>query len=135
MNNNMSFPEQLRRGELLNADCPSREILKRITSRWGVLVLIALSNEILRFSALRRKIGGVSEKMLAQTLQNLEEDGFVERIAYPVVPPHVEYKLTPLGREVQEQVEGLTVWLEANLHRIMEQRQQRSESQSQSQSR
>ncbi|CNE47270.1 MULTISPECIES: winged helix-turn-helix transcriptional regulator [Yersinia] len=130
MNNNMSFPEQLRRGELLNADCPSREILKRITSRWGVLVLIALSNEILRFSALRRKIGGVSEKMLAQTLQNLEEDGFVERIAYPVVPPHVEYKLTPLGREVQEQVEGLTVWLEANLHRIMEQRQQRSESQS-----
>ncbi|CFQ45966.1 winged helix-turn-helix transcriptional regulator [Yersinia bercovieri] len=132
MNNNMSFPEQLRRGELLNADCPSREILKRITSRWGVLVLIALSNEILRFSALRRKIGGVSEKMLAQTLQNLEEDGFVERIAYPVVPPHVEYKLTPLGREVQEQVEGLTVWLEANLHRIMEQRQQRSESQSQS---
>ncbi|EEQ05261.1 Predicted transcriptional regulator [Yersinia bercovieri ATCC 43970] len=130
LNNNMSFPEQLRRGELLNADCPSREILKRITSRWGVLVLIALSNEILRFSALRRKIGGVSEKMLAQTLQNLEEDGFVERIAYPVVPPHVEYKLTPLGREVQEQVEGLTVWLEANLHRIMEQRQQRSESQS-----
>lgn len=83
---NTAFPEQVRRGELLNANCPSREILKRITSRWGVLVLIALSNETLRFSALRRKIGGVSEKMLAQTLQNLEEDGFIERIAYPVVP-------------------------------------------------
>lgn len=66
--------------------------------------------------------------MLAQTLQYLEEDGFVDRIAYPVVPPHVEYKLTLLGREIQEQVEGLTVWLEANLYRIMEQRQQRSES-------
>lgn len=66
MNGNISFPEQLRRGELLNVDCPSREILKRVTSRWGVLVLIALSNETLRFSALRRKIGGVSEKMLAQ---------------------------------------------------------------------
>ncbi|HDL8129558.1 TPA: helix-turn-helix transcriptional regulator [Yersinia enterocolitica] len=122
----ISFPEQVRRGELLNVDCPSREVLKRVTSRWGVLVLIALSNETLRFSALRRKIGGVSEKMLAQTLQNLEEDGFVDRIAYLVVPPHVEYQLTPLGKEVQEQVEGLAVWLEENLHRIMEKRQQRA---------
>lgn len=122
---NISFPEQVRRGELLNVDCPSREVLKRVTSRWGVLILIALSNETLRFSALRRKIGGVSEKMLAQTLQHLEEDGFIDRIAYPVVPPHVEYKLTLLGKEVQEQVEGLTLWLEENLHRIMEQRQQR----------
>ncbi|OVZ80905.1 transcriptional regulator [Yersinia kristensenii] len=113
---------------MLNANCPSREVLKRVTSRWGVLVLIALSNETLRFSALRRKIGGVSEKMLAQTLQNLEEDGFVDRIAYPVVPPHVEYKLTPLGREVQEQVEGLALWLEENLPRIMEKRQQRGAS-------
>ncbi|HEN3634770.1 TPA: helix-turn-helix transcriptional regulator [Yersinia enterocolitica] len=124
----ISFPEQVRRGELLNVDCPSREVLKRVTSRWGVLVLIALSNETLRFSALRRKIGGVSEKMLAQTLQNLEEDGFVDRIAYPVVPPHVEYQLTPLGKEVQEQVEGLAVWLEENLYRIMEKRQQRAAS-------
>ena len=122
----ISFPEQVRRGELLNVDCPSREVLKRVTSRWGVLVLIALSNETLRFSALRRKIGGVSEKMLAQTLQNLEEDGFVDRIAYPVVPPHVEYQLTPLGKEVQEQVEGLAVWLEENLHRSMEKRHQRA---------
>ncbi|MFM1345306.1 helix-turn-helix domain-containing protein [Yersinia proxima] len=124
----ISFPEQVRRGELLNVNCPSREVLKHVTSRWGVLVLIALSNETLRFSALRRKIGGVSEKMLAQTLQNLEEDGFVDRIAYLVVPPHVEYKLTPLGKEVQEQVEGLAVWLEENLHRIMEKRQQRAAS-------
>lgn len=87
-----------------------------------------MSNETLRFSALRRKIGGVSEKMLAQTLQNLEEDGFVERIAYPVVPPHVEYKLTPLGKEVQEQVEGLALWLEENFHRIMAKRQQQAAS-------
>lgn len=127
LNSNISFPEQVRRGELLSVNCPSRAVLKRITSRWGVLVLIALSNETLRFSALRRKIGGVSEKMLAQTLQNLEEDGFVDRIAYPVVPPHVEYKLTALGKEMQEQVEGLTVWLEENLYRIMEQRKLRSE--------
>ncbi len=107
------------RGALLNVNCPSREVLKRITSRWSVLVLLALREETLRFSALRRKIGGVSERMLAQTLRYMEEDGFVERIAYEVVPPHVEYRLTELGREVEGQVIGLADWLESNVHRIL----------------
>jgi len=114
--------ERLRRGEVMSADCPSREILSHVTSRWGVLVLIALSDGTQRFSELRRKINGVSEKMLAQTLQTLETDGFVDRISYPVVPPHVEYSLTPLGVEVQTQLTGLTDWVETNLHRIMKQR-------------
>ncbi len=114
--------ERLRRGEVMSADCPSREILSHVTSRWGVLVLIALSDGTQRFSELRRKINGVSEKMLAQTLQTLETDGFVDRISYPVVPPHVEYSLTPLGVEVQTQLTGLTDWVETNLHRIMNQR-------------
>ena len=65
---------KLRRGDLLTTACPSREVLKRVTSRWGVLVLIALETETLRFSQLRRKIGGVSERMLAQTLQCLDSD-------------------------------------------------------------
>ena len=107
------------RGELLNVNCPSREVLKRITSRWSVLVLLSLREETLRFSELRRKIGGVSERMLAQTLRYMEEDGFVERIAYEVVPPHVEYRLTELGREVEGQVIGLADWLESNVHRIL----------------
>ncbi|WP_236942834.1 winged helix-turn-helix transcriptional regulator [Ewingella americana] len=106
----------------MSADCPSREILSHVTSRWGVLVLIALSDGTQRFSELRRKINGVSEKMLAQTLQTLETDGFVDRISYPVVPPHVEYSLTPLGVEVQTQLAGLTDWVETNLHRIINQR-------------
>lgn len=114
--------ERLRRGEVMSADCPSREILSHVTSRWGVLVLIALSDGTQRFSELRRKINGVSEKMLAQTLQTLETDGFVDRISYPVVPPHVEYSLTPLGVEVQTQLTGLTDWVETNLHRIVKQR-------------
>lgn len=114
--------ERLRRGEVMSADCPSREILSHVTSRWGVLVLIALSDGTQRFSELRRKIYGVSEKMLAQTLQTLETDGFVDRISYPVVPPHVEYSLTPLGVEVQTQLTGLTDWVETNLHRIINQR-------------
>lgn len=118
----LPLSEQIRRGEVLNPNCPSREILRHITIRWGLLILIALSDHTLRFSELRRKVGGVSEKMLAQTLQSLEEDGFIDRRSYPVVPPHVEYSLTPLGIEVKDQVAGLADWLESNLHRVMKQR-------------
>lgn len=114
--------QRLRRGEVMSAGCPSREILSHITSRWGVLVLIALGDGTQRFSQLRRKINGVSEKMLAQTLQTLETDGFVDRISYPVVPPHVEYTLTPLGNEIQMQLTSLTDWVETNLNRIIKQR-------------
>lgn len=111
--------DQLGRGELFSEKCPSRDVLKHVTSRWGVLILVALSGGTHRFSDLRRKIGGVSEKMLAQSLQRLEGDGFVARKAYPVVPPHVEYSLTPLGEEVAAQVGGLADWIEENLPRIM----------------
>ncbi|EIB97065.1 MULTISPECIES: helix-turn-helix domain-containing protein [Pantoea] len=115
--------ERFSRGELLNVNCPSRDVLKRVTSRWSVLILLALQGQTLRFSALRRTVGGVSERMLAQNLRYLEEDGFVQRIAYDVVPPHVEYCLTPLGREVGEQVVGLADWLELNVSRILAQRE------------
>lgn len=105
-------------GELVSAGCPSRDVLKHVTSQWGVLVLIVLEGGTHRFSELRRKIGGVSERMLAQALQLLEADGFVLRRAYPVVPPHVEYSLTPLGEEVAEKVRILADWIEINFHRI-----------------
>ncbi|WP_307744942.1 winged helix-turn-helix transcriptional regulator [uncultured Pantoea sp.] len=118
--------ERFSRGELLNVNCPSRDVLKRVTSRWSVLILLALQGQTLRFSALRRTVGGVSERMLAQNLRYLEEDGFVQRIAYDVVPPHVEYCLTPLGREVGEQVVGLADWLELNVSRILAQREKSS---------
>lgn len=108
----------LLRGNLFAEKCPSRQILTHVTSRWGVLILVALLDGTHRFSELRRRIGGVSERMLSQTLQWLEADGFVLRIAYPVVPPHVEYSLTPLGREISEQVRQLTDWIEENLGRI-----------------
>lgn len=112
--------ERLQRGQLFAPDCPSRAVLQHVTSRWGVLVLVALLAGTHRFSDLRRKVGGVSEKMLAQTLQWLEHDGFVLRVSHPVVPPHVEYSLTPMGTEVARQVEGLVDWIEGNLHRIMD---------------
>jgi DNA-binding HxlR family transcriptional regulator len=115
--------EIMHRGEVLAKECPSRQILKHVTSQWGVLVLVALLEGTHRFSELRRKIGGVSEKMLAQTLQQLEQDGFIRRVSYPVVPPHVEYSLTPLGKELGCQVEALTDWIEINLPKIIEAQQ------------
>ena len=116
----MPLSERLRRGDLMSAACPSREVLKHVTSRWGVLVLLALEGGTHRFSGLRHAIGGVSERMLAQTLQWLEGDGLVSRVAYEVVPPHVEYSLTPLGSEAAEKVRALADWIEASLPRIAE---------------
>lgn len=94
------------------AICPSRLILEHMTSRWGVLVLAVLLDGTHRFSELRRTIGGVSEKMLTQTLQTLERDGFVHREAHPVIPPHVDYSLTELGREAAGRVWALAGWAE-----------------------
>ena len=111
--------DRWQRGDLMAPDCPSRPILQHLTSRWGTLVMIALSIGPHRFAQLRRRVGGISERMLAQTLDELEDDGFVLRTAHPVVPPHVDYELTPMGREAAEHVLGLTRWIEAALPRIL----------------
>lgn len=94
------------------------EILSRVGDKWTVLVVTYLGERTLRFSELRRQIGGISQKMLTTTLRNLERDGFVERVVYPTTPPSVEYSLTPLGRELQVPVEHLGSWARANTHRI-----------------
>lgn len=111
------------RGELFAAACPSRAVLKHVTSQWGVLILCALLKGTHRFSDLRRKIQGVSEKMLTQTLRALENDGFIDRMSYPVIPPRVEYTLTPLGVQVAIRVEALAGWIEENLPAIQRARQ------------
>ena len=104
------------------ASCPSRAVLEHVTSRWGVLVLAALLDRTHRFSELRRAVGGVSEKMLAQTLQTLERDGFVHRRAHPVIPPHVDYSLTPLGEEAARQVWSLARWVETRVVQVLDAR-------------
>ncbi|MFJ8084996.1 winged helix-turn-helix transcriptional regulator [Streptomyces sp. NPDC096205] len=108
------------------AMCPHRLVLEHVTSRWGVLVLIALLDRSYRFSELRREIGrsgrGVSEKMLTQTLQTLERDGLVHRDAKPVIPPRVDYSLTELGREAAEQVRALAGWTERRMSAVEEAR-------------
>lgn len=107
--------ERMKAGDLMDPKCPSREVLRHVTSRWGVMILMALEEDTLRFSALRRMVGGVSERMLSQTLKWLEGDGLVERIEYDVVPPHVEYRLTPLGRQGAEKVRVLADWIEVSM--------------------
>ncbi|MFF0968557.1 winged helix-turn-helix transcriptional regulator [Streptomyces sp. NPDC003703] len=110
------------------AMCPYRLVLEHVTSRWGVLVLIELLERPHRFSELRRAIGrvsekGVSEKMLAQTLQTLERDGLVHRDARPVIPPRVDYSLTGLGREAAEQVRTLAEWTHRRMPDVARARQ------------
>lgn len=122
-----SLADRMQRGDLFTEKCPSREVLKHVTSRWGVLLLVALLSGTQRFSDLRRKVNGISEKMLAQTLQWLEADGFVERISYPVVPPHVEYTLTQSGTEIAKKVEALADWIELHLPEIIAAQNQKSE--------
>lgn len=102
----------VRLGDVLDPNCPSRVILDHLTSKWGVLVLIVLRGRTVRFGELRRSIGIVSERMLAQTLRVLEADGFVARRELPVVPLHVEYSLTPLGEGAAEKVHALVDWVQ-----------------------
>src|SRR3954470_19710922 len=93
-------------------NCPTREALTRVTSKWAPLLLAALSDgRPLRWSELRRKASGITEKMLAQTLRMLEEDGYVHREARPVVPPHVEYSLTADGVELTERLLTLMTFI------------------------
>lgn len=110
--------QNLQRGNLLAAACPSRDVLRRLTGRWGMLVLWALSAGPQRFGGLRKRIGGVSERMLAQTLQGLEADGMVLRRDFGTVPPHVEYELTPLGQQAAARVGALLDWIEDSLPSI-----------------
>lgn len=109
------------RGNVLSDRCPSRKVLTHVTSRWGMLALVALEDgHSHRFSELRRTIKGISEKMLTETLQHLERDGFVLRTAFPVVPPHVEYSLTSMGKEITSHVVTLVEYIEEKIFDILD---------------
>jgi DNA-binding HxlR family transcriptional regulator len=99
--------------------CPSRETLEHVTGRWGILALGALADGTMRFNALRRRVDGVSEKMLAQTLHALERDGLVHRAARATNPPYVEYSLTPLGQETTERLRALIELVEGRMPEVL----------------
>ena len=107
--------EPVLRGSPYRADCPTRHILDRIGDRWTVLIVGALWDGNARFSELRRRIEGVSQKMLTQTLRGLERDGLVRRTVYPEVPVRVEYALTEAGRTLREPLRALEEWSIAHL--------------------
>lgn len=99
-------------------DCPSRQLLDRIGDRWTVLVVGLLEDGPLRFSELSRRIDGISQKMLTQTLRALEADGLVLRTAFPEIPPRVEYELTPLGRSLLDPLHVLVAWATENMGEV-----------------
>lgn len=100
--------------------CPTRLMLNRIADKWTVLVLGLLENEAKRFSTLQREIGGISQKMLTQTLRGLERDGLVARTVYPEVPPRVEYTITPLGNTLVGLLAALRVWSETHMDEVLQ---------------
>lgn len=103
--------------DVFSTDCPSRQAFDAIFSRWGILTLARLTEEPVRFGELRRAIGGISERMLAQTLKVLEDEGLVERQEFDVKPPRVEYRLSDAGLRLSKTIGGLLTDLYGELKR------------------
>jgi DNA-binding HxlR family transcriptional regulator len=107
-------------------DCPTRLVLDRIADKWTVLLMGLLADGPKRFSALKREVGGISQKMLTQTLRSLEGDGLLTRTVTPTVPVTVTYALTPLGRSLSETLEAVRRWAEANIAAVLAARRRRA---------
>jgi DNA-binding HxlR family transcriptional regulator len=106
------------RWDMMNAACPTRQVLDRIADKWTMLVISALEDGTLRFSELRRQIDGITQKMLTQTLRALERDGMVDREVRPTVPVTVRYTLTPLGHSLADAVSVIRAWAYENMDSI-----------------
>ncbi|PLX95709.1 MAG: transcriptional regulator [Desulfuromonas sp.] len=104
-------------------NCPSRMVLDRISNKWSMLILNRLQEETVRFNQLRREIDGISQKVLSQSLKQLERDGLVRREAFPTVPVTVEYSITDLGQTLAETVHLLTHWAEKNFDAVLQAQQ------------
>ena len=106
-----------------DVNCPTRQVLDLIADKWSTLIVGLLANQTLRFTELQRHIGGISQKMLTQTLRNLERDGLVQRIVYAQVPPRVEYALTPLGQTLRASIAAIIKWSENHIEDVIAARQ------------
>jgi DNA-binding HxlR family transcriptional regulator len=110
-------------GNVYSGDCPSRKVLDLIGDKWTALVIGLLDERTMRFSELQHSIGGISQKMLTQTLRNLERDGLVTRTIYAEVPPRVEYSLTTLGKTLAKPLAEIRQWAEDNINMVSEAQQ------------
>ncbi len=122
MNLALNSSEPTGQVNVMSKYCPSNGVLDMISGKWSVLVLYALRGEALRYSALQRTLEGISQKMLTQTLRELERDGLLERTVYPVVPPHTDYKLSALGKSISGIMGQMSVWAEQNMSEVLEAR-------------
>jgi DNA-binding HxlR family transcriptional regulator len=105
--------------DVFNKDCPSQKVLSRVADKWAALIICALyENKVMRNGELMRTVGGINQKMLTQTLRNLESDGLIQRKIYPTVPPKVEYMLTDLGKGVYKPLDQICRWTEDNLETL-----------------
>src|SRR5579884_347658 len=104
--------------DIFQENCMSRQVLQLIADQWTPLVIYALVDGTMRFGQLLKRIDGISRKMLTQTLRSLERNGLVQRVVYPVVPPVVEYSLTPLGKTLVEPIKALTDWAYGHLQEV-----------------
>jgi DNA-binding HxlR family transcriptional regulator len=108
----------MKKNDVLNPRCPSRLVLDRIADKWTALIIQVLASGTRRYAELQREIGGISQKMLTQTLRSLERDGLVQRKVYPEVPPKVEYALSKLGRTLIEPLQAICRWSEKHLSEL-----------------
>ncbi|WP_344894237.1 helix-turn-helix domain-containing protein [Actinomadura meridiana] len=107
------------KGNAFDPNCPTRLVLDRIGDKWSVLVVLSLSSGPRRFTQLRDTIGGITPKVLTQTLRAMERDGLLIRTVFAEVPPRVEYALTPLGQSLQSPIGAVAAWAEENVEAVI----------------
>jgi DNA-binding HxlR family transcriptional regulator len=111
--------------DVFSSQCPSRSVLNLIADKWSLLLLYGLSQKSkMRYGQLQRQVEGISQKMLTQTLRELERNGFISRTVYEVIPPQVEYQLTELGSSLRNVIAGLCTWSESNMPKVIKAQQQ-----------
>lgn len=104
--------------DVYSANCPTRQLLDRIADKWSVLLLVMLGAGPMRFNALKRRIAGISQKMLSQTLRSLERDGLIVREVVPTVPVSVKYSISPLGLELLDALQAMIDWAERCMEQV-----------------
>jgi DNA-binding HxlR family transcriptional regulator len=119
------MPTKSKKANLFDPNCSSRDVLELIGSKWSMLLLCALYDSKTRTGQLKRKVQGISQKMLTQTLREMQQNGIVERISYPEVPPRVEYELTELGYSLAELVVKMEQWIVKHHPIILKARKER----------
>jgi DNA-binding HxlR family transcriptional regulator len=114
-----SEPAARRSGpSVLDPACESRQVLDLVADKWSAIIVCILARRRLRYSELQRSVGGISQKMLTQTLRRLERDGLIQRFVHPVVPPRVEYALSELGETLVEPLQALCRWAEMHMDEV-----------------